>query len=217
MHLKGASNPSSNGNNNVFWIISVLSWLILLVTSWLSIGLPYSNQYKIFWLTNSLISFEDEESEYNPISLHIVFHYIVFIFSMVLTTIGFLIYITYRDDNNIIDGMLGNISKFHFIPLLCISALFIIGESKEEPNVAMYIFDFIFSIIGLTSLILVKIKTKIESPWYAIFTIKKGVYSCFIALLTYNICYNFTYYGIYEITENVMFLCIYLNTSKLQI
>ena len=197
--MKGPKNHSSNGNNKVFWIISVLSWIFLLVTSWLSIGLPNSNQFKNFWLTNSLKWSYDNDNTYYPLSMHIIFHYFVFIFTYTIATIGFLIYITYRDDDSILDGMLNTISKFHFIPLLCISALFIIGESKESPNTAMFIIDFIFTIIGLVSLILIKIKTNIESPWYANFLIKRGAYSCFIALLIYNIGFNFTYFGIHEI------------------
>ena len=197
--MKGPKNHSSNGNNKVFWIISVLSWIFLLVTSWLSIGLPNSNQFKNFWLTNSLKWSYDNDNTYYPLSMHIIFHYFVFIFTYTIATIGFLIYITYRDDDSILDGMLNTISKFHFIPLLCISALFIIGESKESPNTAMFIIDFIFTIIGLVSLILIKIKTNIESPWYANFIIKRGAYSCFIALLIYNIGFNFTYFGIHEI------------------
>ena len=201
MHLKGSKNPPSNSNENskVFLYISVLSWLVLLITSWLSIGLPNSNQFKYFWLTNSLKTSYDSDETYYPLAMHIIFHYIVFIFTFTIATLGFLIYITYRDDNSILDGMLDRISKFHFIPLLCISALFIIGESKESPNTVMFIFDFIFTVIGLASLIIVKIKTNIESPCYANFIIKKGVYSCFIVLLIYNIGFNFTYYGIFEI------------------
>lgn len=201
MKLKGSKNPPSNENNKVFFIISVLSWLVLLVTSWLSIGMPNVYYYKNFWLTYSIKTSYDEITYY-PLAMHISFHYIVFILTFTISTAGFLIYITYRDDNSILDGMLDKISKFHFIPLLCISALFIIGESKENANTAMFIFDFIFTIIGLVSLIIVKIKTHIESPWYANFIIKKGAYSCFIALLVYNIGFNFTYYGIFEIGNN---------------
>jgi hypothetical protein len=137
--------------------------------------------------------------------MHFVFHYIVFIFTFTIATLAFLIYMTYRDDNNVTDGMLGKYSKFHFIPLLCLSGLFIIGESVDESkgrlNSVMYIFDLIFTLIGLTSLIFIRIQTKIESPWYAIFAIKEGTYSCLIALLIYNIGFNFTYYGIYEMNN----------------
>lgn len=196
------NNQSENENNRVFFTISVLSWLLFLVTAWLSIGLPYSFNFKFFWLT---FSFDYEISSYFPLVMHFVFHYIIFIFTFSIATLAFLIYMTYRDDNNVTDGMLGKYSKFHFIPLLCISALFIIGESVDESkgrlNTAMYIFDFIFTTIGLASLIFIRVQTKIESPWYAIFAIKEGTYSCLIALLIYNIGFNFTYYGLYEMSD----------------
>ncbi len=196
------NNQSENENNRVFFTISVLSWLLFLVTAWLSIGLPYSFNFKFFWLT---FSFDYEISSYFPLVMHFVFHYIIFIFTFSIATLAFLIYMTYRDDNNVTDGMLGKYSKFHFIPLLCISALFIIGESVDESkgrlNTAMYIFDFIFTTIGLASLIFIRVQTKIESPWYAIFAIKEGTYSCLIALLIYNVGFNFTYYGLYEMSD----------------
>ena len=204
MKLKGSKNSGSNNDNSkVFWIISVLSWLFLLITEWLSIGMPQSHDHKFFWLTKSIkISYEDVK-EYNPLEMHIVFHYIVFVLTFVITILGFLVYITYRDDNSILDGMLGKFSKFHFIPLLCISALFIIGESEsdDDPTIAMYIFNFFFTVIGLVSLILVRIKTKIEYPWYAVLTIEKGVYSCFLVLLIYNFGFIFTYFGVKEISD----------------
>ena len=137
--------------------------------------------------------------------MNFVFHYIVFIILFIFTTLGFLIYMTYRKDYNVTDGMLDKFSKFHFIPLLCVSALFIIGESVDlinnKYNECMYIFDFTFSIIGLVSLIFVYTQTKIESPWYAIFTIKKGTYSFLIAMLIYNLGYNFIYFGAYEMEK----------------
>ncbi len=203
MKLKGAKNPPTSPNTKVFFIISVLSWLVLLVTSWLSIGMPNVYGLKNFWLTYSIKISYDDVPTYFPLVMHISFHYIVFIITFTIATVGFLIYITYREDNSILDGMLDNIPKFHFIPLLCISALFIIGESKESPNTAMYILDFIFTVIGLASLVLVKIKTKIESPWYASFLIKRGVYSCFLVLLVYNIGFTCTYYGVFEMGNDI--------------
>ena len=200
--MESQNNQHSIENNQVFFIISVLSWLLFLVVSWISIGLPYIFNFKFFWLT---FSFDFEMDLYYPLVMHFVFHYIVFIFTFAIATLAFLIYVTYRDDTNVTDGMLGKYSKFHFIPLLCISALFIIGESVDESkgrlNTVMYIFNFIFTIIGLASLIFIRVQTKIESPWYAIFAIKEGTYSCLIVLLVYNIGFNFTYFGIHEMED----------------
>ena len=200
--------------NKIFLLVSIISWLTLLVTSWLSLGLPYSNKiFKIIWLTVS-INFEKDELgpyQYFPIMILYEFHYAVFILACSLATIGFIIYIMFRENGNVIELMLGKFSRFHFIPLFCISALFIIGESVEtfDDFVDFYkwiyfdhekgnfldlipfkeirfIFNFAFTIIALASLIFISIKTKVKSPWYAFLSINKGAYSCLIDLLLYN-------------------------------
>ena len=205
--MKNKKRNDYEEKSNVFWIISVLSWILFLVTAWLSIGLPYTiDSEKLFWLTSSNLT---EFNTYYPLKMHFVFHYLVFVILFVFATLGFLIYMTFRDNNNVTDGMLGKFSKFHFIPLLSVSALFIIGESvtidlnnkKYNYNELMYIFDIIFSIIGLASIIFIYTQTKIESPWYAIYTIPKGTYSCLIAMLIYNLGFNFIYFGAYEIKK----------------
>ena len=120
--------------------------------------------------------------------------------------------------------MLGPYSKFHFIPILFISALFLIGEtyhnSNEENqydvylksnysfpsfNNAQYIFSLVFTFLAIISLIFISLKTKITSPWYATLTINKGAFSCFFALLIYNFGYVLSEYIInkkdYKIPE----------------
>ena len=47
-------------------------------------------------------------------------------------------------------------------------------------------FNLIFTIIGFISLIVIYILTKLNSEWYIVMAIKKGVYSTFIILLWYN-------------------------------
>lgn len=212
--------------NKIFLLVSIISWLTLLVTSWLSLGLPYSNKiFKIIWLTVS-INFEKDELgpyQYFPIMILYEFHYAVFILACSLATIGFIIYIMFRENGNVIELMLGKFSRFHFIPLFCISALFIIGESLNVYNDIVawiiersyygydeekgenlldivsfkeirFIFNFAFTIIALASLIFISIKTKVKSPWYAFLSINKGAYSCLIALLVYNFCFSLLFY-----------------------
>ena len=221
----------SDNKNRIFLSISILSWLAFLVTSWLSLGLPYTwKLWKIFWLTIS-INYEKEEFknevdsyEYFPIVMFYEFHYTVFILAFSFATIGFLIFILFREKENIINLMFGKFSKFHFIPLLCISSLFIIGESidifdeftnkyidKDENffdedddyydddqfffiKEIRFIFNFVFTIIGLTSLIFISITTKTKTPWYAYLSINKGTYSCLISLLVYNFFFSIIYY-----------------------
>ena len=110
---------------------------------------------------------------------------------MVIGTIGFIAYIfnIYKTNNKVMNGMFGEISKFYFIPLFLISGLFIIGESYDERendyffNDVKYIFNIIFTVLSLITLIFIAFRTQMESPWYAVLTINKGFYSCLLALL----------------------------------
>ena len=94
--------------------------------------------------------------------------------------------------------MLSSWSKFHFIPLLFISALFILGSNIGSYDgidgykyiKMLLIFDIIFTIIALISLIIIYIKTTLNCDWYIVMAIKKGAYSTFIVLLWYNFFYT---------------------------
>ena len=73
----------------------------------------------------------------NSFDVYYILFYIIIILTLILATAGFLVYIYsifISKNDNVVNGMLGNISKFHFIPLLCISALFIIGETLKRGN-----------------------------------------------------------------------------------
>lgn len=193
-------------NYEPFWTISLISWLLFLITGWLSIGLPYTSNYsKIIWL---IISYNPVKNSkpFLPLEIYYPFHYITFIILLIFATLAFYIYIKQRNDTNLMMSMLGNITKFHFIPLLSISSLFIIGNSIQNAynksysdftNHAMFIFDFLFTAIGLVSIIIIYIYTKIDSSFFAYMIIKKGTYSSIIVLLIFNIGFNITLYGLY--------------------
>jgi hypothetical protein len=199
----------SDNTNKIFLSISILSWLTFLVTSWLSLGLPYNfNFARIFWLTTSINVEKNKDyyhTSYNyiPIAILYEFHYAVFIFAFSIATIGFLIFMVFRENENVINLMFGKFSRFHFIPLFSISALCIIGETlnfydvgkhKDPFNESKFIFNFAFTIIGLVSLILISFTTKIKKPWYAFLSINKGTYSCLISLLVYNLFFSILSY-----------------------
>ena len=60
---------------------------------------------------------------------------IIMIFILIVATLAFLYYFifsTFKKDSGIVNGMLGDISKFHFIPLACASALFLIGITVKN-------------------------------------------------------------------------------------
>ena len=118
------------------------------------------------------------------------------------STVGFFVYLHcyfITKDVNVRNGMMGNVTKFHFIPLCFISLLFIIGESLGQnlnyKNIHLYT-TLLFTFIALISLIIIRYITEFESDIY-ILTINRGAYSSLIGLLVYNFFYTFWLYGNY--------------------
>lgn len=197
-------NLNFNGSENIIksicWILSILSWLLLIITSWIS--LKWLKEDSIIW---TIIALRTEMNgisigQYYPIQMQISLIYIVFILTMIITLAGFIIYMiksTYKKDDSVFTGMIGPFSKFHFFPLLCVSALFIIGECYEPVKLLtknhfmkdLAISSLVFTIIGLCSLIFIYIMTDLNTDWYILLTLKKGTYSCLITLMWYNFCY----------------------------
>ena len=117
--------------------------------------------------------------------------------------ISFLFIIIYRNEEGLREGILGKYSKFHFIPILCATSLYIIGEAYGVNNLtndAPYAFSIIFSIIGLCSLIFIYIQTSMPKL-NARLAIKKGLYSCLIVLFVYNLCFTITILGQMKISS----------------
>lgn len=198
-------NLNFNGKENIIksicWILSVLSWSLLIITGWIS--LKWIKHNNIIW---TIILYENpyQNANYAPFQMHISLIYIIFIITMLITLASFIIYMiksTCKKDDSVFEGMIGNWSKFHFFPFLCISTLFIIGESMKEDirteNINDYsdifISGIVFTIIGLSSLIFIYIITDLKTNWYIQLLIKKGTYSCYIILMWYYFCYNIYY------------------------
>ena len=182
----------------IFWIISCLSWILLVVTSWIS--LRWLEDYDSYVVWTIFVERGFERYYYLPFQCHVAFLYIVFIFSFVFSLFCCIYYIiktTFKKDPAIINAMLGPFTKFHFIPILFISALYIIGECYynrvdiDKYSKEMVTTGFIFSIIALISLILIYIKTDLSwNKWWEVILLKKGPYSNLITLLWYYFCYN---------------------------
>jgi hypothetical protein len=111
-----------------------------------------------------------------------------------------------KKDDQVINGMMGQFSKFHFFPLLCASALFITGECVDQDLddrnnhfKKMYIAGLIFSIIGLASFVFVYIMTDLNTnDWWVLLLLKKGAFSCLIILMWYSLCYDIYYVHKYD-------------------
>ena len=178
---------NSTSISNPFVLISLISWILVLITGWLSFFVP--NLDGVFIFMNHAIA-TDGENPF-PLFMYKVFFYILAIILLFSLTASFIIYVYnlfQTKDENVLNGMLGNISKFHFIPLICIAVLFIIGESIDKSfNVTHYFFCLFFTILALFSMIFIYIYTKIDSPVYVNYIIKNCAYSCLISFLIYNL------------------------------
>ena len=121
--------------------------------------------------------------------------YIVFNFAYIITLIGCIVYIIktlIKKDQEIINGMMGTISKIHFFPLLCAFVMALLGEIINGNNVKdIHYTGLIISILGLASMIFIYIYTNFKNNvWWTKFCLKEGTFSCLIILFWYNFCYS---------------------------
>ena len=123
-------------SQNIFTGITVISWLILLITGWMSLGVPSFSVLDIKIIVVWLMHICNEDWVFgNSFDIYYVLFYMIIIITLILASAAFLVYIYHlfiNKNENIINSMLGSVSKFHFVPLICISAIFIIGESLEK-------------------------------------------------------------------------------------
>ena len=217
----------SGGENvvkSICWIMSYLSWLLLVTTGWASIKWldeipsqyddnPDPNDPHVGWTIWSFFVWRSVDNtgnnidplklRYFPLQMQVSLYYICFILTLIVITGGCIIFFVktiFKKDDQVINGMMGQFSKFHFFPLLCASALFIIGECVDNDlqNVdhlkSMRIAGLVFSILGLASFIFIYIMTDLNTnDWWVLLLLKKGVYSCLIVLMWYNFCYEIYY------------------------
>ena len=188
----------TSGENNPFLYISIASFCTLMVSGALSyVNFPKISYTKIFW--NIILN------EAGIVTIDVIREilYIIFSIPLFFVVISFILIIIFRNDSDLREGIFGKFSKFHFIPILCATSLYIIGETYNQDNISKdisYIFSLIFSAIGLGSLIFIYVKTNM-SKFITRFIIKKGLYSCLIVLFVYNLCYTITVFGAKKISK----------------
>ena len=208
----------SGGDNvvkSICWIMSYLSWLMLVATGWASIkwldddGSDDGYGGWRIWNFFAIRTPEGGDSDndplkkvYYPLQMQVSLYYICFILTLIVITgacIVFFVKTIFKKDDQVISGMMGQFSKFHFFPLLCASVLFIIGEcvfedkEKDDHEKNMAISGLVFSIFGLASFIFIYIMTDLNADWWVLLLLKKGAFSCLIVLMWYNFCYVIYY------------------------
>lgn len=193
--------PEKSHYSTIFLIITCFSWLLLLITGWISLKWLSDEDYYLIWTI--FIERNFENYYYLPFQMHVSLTYIAFIFSLLMILAECVLYIfktIIKKDHGVIKGMLGPFTKFHFVPLLFVSALFIIGECYsnqldfEKNYKAMVISGFIISLLGLISMIFIYIKIDLKKNiWWEQLILKKSAFSSLIVLLWYYFCYNIYY------------------------
>ena len=191
--------PNNIGGKNsiksIFLIISCVSWLLVAVNNLASLKWMYNGKkdgvFRSVW--NILIS----SNGYIPLQMNEIMIYIVFNFYYAIIFIGCVVYIIktlIKKDQQIIEGMMGTISQFHFFPLLCAFAMTLLGEIydediKKQKNIAFT--GLVISIVGVATLIFIYINTNFKNNvWWTKFCLKEGTFSCLIILFWYNFCYS---------------------------
>lgn len=209
-------NLNFNGTDNIFksicWILSVLSWLFFLITGWIAViellkdfdilTYIFTGVTPYIWVIRKITLISGNKvAEYANLALYMpfqmldIFLYIIFFILIIAGTIAFLVYVflsTCKKTSDFDNGMLGKVTRFHFIPLLCAGALFLIGLTLDDykDKKGMFIASLVFSIVGLLASILISYNCNIVSPIYAQILLKKATFGTLIALFTYNLCYS---------------------------
>ena len=224
----------NNMGKTICYIISLISWTLFILTGWISFFfLAIKNYHKDISYNNiwSFLCFYKKGNDivhglYSPIQADILSYILLFIILLGLGTAVFILYLfksLSKKGEQVFEAMMGKLARYHFIPLLCASAMFIVGMSQKlflmdlsydfeyydfksinddrdriNKFLASFAVNLSFSMIGLVSLVFIKMKTEIEKPLYIAYLIKDGFYSCLIVLFTYCFFYSSIYTGYYN-------------------
>lgn len=203
----------SGGDNvvkSICWIMSYLSWLLLVATGWALIKWLDDDTTQHIWnfyAVRTVAKHDPLKYNYYPLQMQVSLYYICFILTIIVIIFGCALFFyktICKKDDTVVTGLMGPFSKYHFFPLLCTSALFIIGEcvdtdlDNKDHLKSMAISGLVFSIIGLASLIFIYVMTDLNAEWWILLLLKKGTFSCLIILMWYNLCYDIFYVHYYD-------------------
>ena len=218
---KPINSGGKNIIKSILLILSILSWLLVAVNNLASLKWMYNcknNEISCFVWNIAISGIQSSvpttggtssrvterkhhrlltvsDSAYIPLQMKKIMIYIVFNFSYTIIFIGCVVYIIktlIKKDHEIIEGMLGTISQFHFFPLLCAFAMTLLGEIIDKDNKKDITFaGLVISFVGLGTLIFIYINTNFKNNiWWTKFCLKEGAFSCLIILFWYNFCYD---------------------------
>ena len=200
----------------IYKTFSAISWILLMYSSWEAFVEKNSTYMLLNIINEGRIDYFDYYSnrrDYTAFIFPLNIKLSIFqAFITVLIIFGFFNYIIYtmiKANQNLDNAFFGRISKFHFIPLLLVSIIFLLMKNvnmitleekyydysfhyeynKDQINMTriLVIVIFAFTILAFISLFIIYIKTDISCNYILHISIKKGVYSSLLVLLFHNI------------------------------
>ena len=172
-------NPPSQTTTFSF---SPFVWKFLSVTSWILLAFTSYEAYSTGTLFFTIHQRIKNIFNYIPLSISLdmleAFILIVLFFGL----FNYIYYGIFKKDQNIINAMLGDLTKWHFIPFLLVSMINLLmkdsANSLEQKVSKRYLItDLIFTILALASLGFIYFKTEMSHDWHIVLTTKKGIYS----------------------------------------
>ena len=117
---------SKNTITSICWILSVISWLLFIITN--AISFHWIKDFGTVWTFYRIpivkwlfgIKTADNGMGTYPIQMHEVFVYIVFALLLIMFLVAFIIFMiksTCKKDSGFFNEMFGTFGKFHFIPI----------------------------------------------------------------------------------------------------
>ena len=183
--------PSSSFSIFFWKFFSVISWVLLIFTS--LEAYRYNTSFFSLYRTILVKILSSYLNFYIPISINMGMLQSFFLIILFLAFFNFAYLGLYKGDYSIIDPLFTSATKFHSIPLLFFSFINISLQNKKyglEMNDMEGEIYLVFTFIALGFLIYVYIKTNLQSEWYIVLTIKKGLFSSLIVILWYNLFYT---------------------------
>ena len=174
INVSNQSPSAAPKDTNTMWYdFSLISWFLLLCSGW---SLFKSEK-------GSLISQASQRS-FVPLYFDLT---LAVGFTSAISTIGFIMYFrntTLSKNQSYLTAFQGEMTKFHFVPLLLMSIVFFI--LSDFSTKASAVFGMLFSLAACGSLGFIYFKTGINGEWYEIITTKKGTYSSLLAMGLYS-------------------------------
>ena len=212
-------------SRSIFWVICSISWISFTVTNAIGLITLEIRNYKdsdnkisnnIIWgFLTYYIKEHYYSDRYYPIEWENYYLSVIFLIIFFLSIISFSLFVlktSFKRDENVFDSFIGAYSRFHFIPLLCGTCLFLSGFFKDnifrgwnkgviknldyiDGHLTKYVADLILSFLGVITLAFIKKIMKLDQPFYIVLIIKDGFFSILLALFTYSFFYASAFIG----------------------